>query len=250
MFELDCKFGKLHIFDAAQAQPITSGTKFEKNRTFHFVNAHVLSEAVKDRDYFNILAEGYCFCDSRPLELYSRLVNRPITQLRGSDFLKMNLPRASTGKQLIIGGFKGSERNLLERLQNIFDKKLDIVFHQPAFSTDVSVLFQSSLRAASGSGAEAVWLGVGTPKQDILASKLQSLVNANIYCVGAAIAFLVGDDSESPRWVQKLGMEWLFRFAKEPRRLWKRYFFGNATFILILIKDLISRFSFERKSYS
>lgn len=250
MFELNLKYGRLQILDAVQAQSILADAKFEKNRTFHFVNAFVLAEAVKDLDYFNILARGYCFCDSRPLELYSRLINRSIRQLRGSDFLKMNLPHVTSGKQLIIGGFKGSEIDLREQLQKIFEKKMNIDFHQPAFTADVSVLFQSSLLATSTSRPQAIWLGVGTPKQDILASRLQPVVDSNIYCVGAAIAFLVGDDSESPRWVQKLGMEWLFRFLKEPKRLWKRYLFGNLTFIQILIKDLIFRFSVDKGSRS
>ena len=54
--------------------------------------------------------------------------------------------------------------------------------------------------------------------------------------VGAAFEFLSGVKSEAPRWMSKLGVEWLFRLLSEPRRLWRRYLIGNAVFLWALVK--------------
>jgi N-acetylglucosaminyldiphosphoundecaprenol N-acetyl-beta-D-mannosaminyltransferase len=83
-----------------------------------------------------------------------------------------------------------------------------------------------------------VWLGLGTPKQDFVAQQLCELMNTPIVCVGAAFDFLSGSKRTAPRWVQKIGLEWLFRLASEPRRLWKRYLIGNLKFMILAIRDL------------
>jgi N-acetylglucosaminyldiphosphoundecaprenol N-acetyl-beta-D-mannosaminyltransferase len=64
--------------------------------------------------------------------------------------------------------------------------------------------------------------------------------------VGAAFDFIAGTRSEAPRWVQRAGFEWLYRMLSEPRRLGRRYLFGNAMFILLVVGDLLGRLSRRR----
>ena len=75
-----------------------------------------------------------------------------------------------------------------------------------------------------------IWLGLGTPRQHFLAPLLaKNLPGTVVIGVGAAFDFLSGHVAESPKWVSKIGMEWLYRLSREPRRLTKRYlicFFG------------------------
>jgi N-acetylglucosaminyldiphosphoundecaprenol N-acetyl-beta-D-mannosaminyltransferase len=241
MFELRTKFGNLQILDAKVAKVILSESKKNKGQSFHFVNAFVLAEANKNKEYFEILANGKCFCDSRILEVYSRIARSPIQQLRGFDFLKYYLPISAMGSQLIIGGTQKSEDEILKLVSEYFGNQIDFSFHQPDFSSDISALHASSLIAIERNRPKTIWLGIGTPKQDYLASRLKTEVVADFFCVGAAIAFLVGDVLESPKWVQRAGLEWLYRLGREPGRLWKRYLFGNLQFSGMLIKDLTSR---------
>ena len=56
--------------------------------------------------------------------------------------------------------------------------------------------------------------------------------------VGAAFDFIAGLKPQAPRWMQRAGLEWLFRFMSEPQRLWKRYLIGNSRFIYCLLKDM------------
>jgi N-acetylglucosaminyldiphosphoundecaprenol N-acetyl-beta-D-mannosaminyltransferase len=81
---------------------------------------------------------------------------------------------------------------------------------------------------------------MGTPKQDYLAEELSRLTGITTVCVGAAFDFISGTKKEAPLFVQKIGMEWLFRLLTEPKRLWKRYIFGNLVFGYLCIKDWMS----------
>ena len=81
------------------------------------------------------------------------------------------------------------------------------------------------------SGASLVFIGLGAPKQDFLAHELRQHVNAVFLCVGAAFDFHAGIKRMAPRWMQRSGLEWLFRLSQEPGRLWKRYFVTNSLFL-------------------
>lgn len=81
------------------------------------------------------------------------------------------------------------------------------------------------------SHANVVWVGLGTPQQDYLVPELGALTHAVVIPVGAAFDFLAGSVPESPPWMQGTGTEWLYRLAREPRRLWRRYLFGNPRFV-------------------
>jgi N-acetylglucosaminyldiphosphoundecaprenol N-acetyl-beta-D-mannosaminyltransferase len=168
----------------------------------------------------------------------------PIRQLRGIDFMKDCLPSPDMGSQLIIGGTQKSEKELVKLVSEYFGKQVNLSLHQPEFSGDISVLYASSIMAIKRIQPKTLWLGIGTPKQDYLASRLRSEFDGDIFCVGAAIAFLVGDVLESPKWIQRAGLEWFYRLVREPGRLWRRYLFGNFQFLGMLIKD----FAFRRVS--
>jgi N-acetylglucosaminyldiphosphoundecaprenol N-acetyl-beta-D-mannosaminyltransferase len=81
------------------------------------------------------------------------------------------------------------------------------------------------------SGANVVWLGMSSPKQDFEAQRLAQALPGLVLAVGAAFDFVAGTQKEAPRWIQKSGFEWLFRLLSNPRRLWRRYLIGNVVFL-------------------
>jgi N-acetylglucosaminyldiphosphoundecaprenol N-acetyl-beta-D-mannosaminyltransferase len=91
------------------------------------------------------------------------------------------------------------------------------------------------------SGADIVWVGLGTPRQDIEAQRLAAAVGRPAVAVGAAFDFVAGTRKEAPAWVRKLTLEWLFRLLSEPKRLWKRYTVGLVRFCLVIAPDLLGR---------
>lgn len=81
------------------------------------------------------------------------------------------------------------------------------------------------------SGATIVWVGLGTPKQDWEVARLAAALPVVAMAVGAAFDFHAGTTTQAPRWMQRSGLEWAFRLGTEPRRLAKRYFWGNPRFV-------------------
>jgi N-acetylglucosaminyldiphosphoundecaprenol N-acetyl-beta-D-mannosaminyltransferase len=100
---------------------------------------------------------------------------------------------------------------------------------------------QRDLQSIRESGAEFVWVGLGAPKQERwMAGNWQSLCPAILLGVGAAFDFHAGNVRRAPGVLRVLGLEWLYRLAQEPRRLWKRYLVTNSLFMFYLILDAVT----------
>lgn len=89
------------------------------------------------------------------------------------------------------------------------------------------------------SGASILFCGLGCPRQEIFAFECRDGLSMPILAVGAAFPFLAGLLPQSPTWLQNVGLEWLFRLAHEPRRLWRRYIFLNPTYLLLAALQLL-----------
>ena len=81
------------------------------------------------------------------------------------------------------------------------------------------------------SGAGIVFIGLGCPKQDLFAFEQAERIQAVQVCVGAAFDFHAGLTKMAPSWMQRNGLEWLFRLCQEPRRMWRRYLITNTQFL-------------------
>ncbi|MGA2535666.1 MAG: WecB/TagA/CpsF family glycosyltransferase [Terracidiphilus sp.] len=91
------------------------------------------------------------------------------------------------------------------------------------------------------SGAKVTFVGIGCPRQEIWACELRSLLSMPILAVGAAFAFVAGLVPQAPGWMQSRGLEWLFRLAAEPTRLWKRYILLNPLYIAMVVLQVCGR---------
>jgi exopolysaccharide biosynthesis WecB/TagA/CpsF family protein len=94
------------------------------------------------------------------------------------------------------------------------------------------------VRRVNDSGAGLMFLGLGCPKQDYFAAEHVDRIRAVQLCVGAAFDFHAGTKATAPEWMQRCGLEWLFRLYQEPGRLWKRYLVTNSVFIAKLLTQL------------
>lgn len=88
-------------------------------------------------------------------------------------------------------------------------------------------------------GPDVLWIGLGCPKQQLWMHEFSDKLNVPVMVgVGAAFDFVAGTKSQAPKWMQKSGLEWFYRLATEPTRLWKRYLIGNTVFIWLCIKEI------------
>ncbi|MBE9198542.1 MULTISPECIES: WecB/TagA/CpsF family glycosyltransferase [unclassified Nodularia (in: cyanobacteria)] len=94
-------------------------------------------------------------------------------------------------------------------------------------------------RQIAESGAQILFVGIGCPRQELWIAEHKDQIPAVMLGVGAAFDFHSGRVKQAPMWMQKIGLEWLFRLIMEPRRLWKRYFLHNPRYILFFTIQLI-----------
>jgi exopolysaccharide biosynthesis WecB/TagA/CpsF family protein len=106
-------------------------------------------------------------------------------------------------------------------------------------STDEEKL--EDINKINESGAKIVFIGRGCPRQEKWVAEHKEDIDAVLIAVGAAFDFHAGILPQAPRWMQKNGLEWLFRLTKEPKRLWKRYLLTNSIFMMLFLVKWVQK---------
>jgi N-acetylglucosaminyldiphosphoundecaprenol N-acetyl-beta-D-mannosaminyltransferase len=136
----------------------------------------------------------------------------------------------------LYGGLDGDVLRLVcEKLKKAFPRLVIVYAKAPPFSEAVTV-DEETVREMIRSGARIIFVGLGCPKQETWMALHKERLPAVTLGVGAAFDFIAGVKREAPLWMQRMGLEWLFRLMQEPRRLWKRYVIGNAQFLFYHLK--------------
>lgn len=135
--------------------------------------------------------------------------------------------------------FFGSTPETLDKLQAVIRRLNPDVQMVGAVAPPFRALTQSEedevLEEIRRSGASVIWVGLGMPKQELWMYRVKdSLPGVTLLGVGAAFDFLAGTKRQAPSWMQKSGLEWLYRLLQEPRRLWRRYLWNNPAFLVLL----------------
>ncbi|WP_333371334.1 WecB/TagA/CpsF family glycosyltransferase [Microcoleus sp. N9_B4] len=133
----------------------------------------------------------------------------------------------------------GSQASVLEALsRNLCERfpKLIIAGTQPSKFRQVSVQEKQEIaQQIRNSGAAITFVGLGCPRQEVWAYEYRDDLSMPLIAVGAAYDFHAGNLAKSPDFLSKIGLEWLFRMIKEPRRLWQRYVFLNPLYIWLFL---------------
>jgi N-acetylglucosaminyldiphosphoundecaprenol N-acetyl-beta-D-mannosaminyltransferase len=133
-----------------------------------------------------------------------------------------------------VGLYGGSEAMLARLQQRLRERwpRLQVPF---AWSPPFRPLDESEdarvTAAIQESGARILFVGLGCPKQELWMAAHRERLDCVLVAVGAAFDFVAGTKSQAPRWMMRAGLEWLYRLACEPRRLWRRYLVGNGRFL-------------------
>lgn len=206
-------------------------------------NAYNVALASEDSGYKGLLTEqGVNFPDGTPVVWLMRLRHgqRRPGRVRGPSLFTLALrDSVSHGTKHF---FLGSTPQTLARLEaNVRSLCPGIAIagtYSPPFAAIDGAYISDCAERVRASGADIVWIGLGTPKQDQLGTALAHEVPVVSVNVGAAFDFVAGTVPEAPAWVQRSGFEWLYRLVSEPRRLWRRYLIGNFQFLVAVIVGL------------
>ena len=180
--------------------------------------------------------------DGMPLVWMLRWLGaRAATRVYGPDLTPMVLEAAEEAG--IPVGFYGSTDAVLQRLVGNFQRRfprLTVAFAEaPPFRPLTSEEDHQTTAAINAAGVRILFVGLGSPKQDRWMYAHRGRVQAVMLGVGAAFDFLAGVKPQAPRWMQRNGLEWLFRWATEPRRLGRRYLRQNPRFVVLAAAQIL-----------
>ena len=137
----------------------------------------------------------------------------------------------------------GSTQAILEDFQKVLRERhpeIQIAGAEPSKFRRLDPAEKIELAARiQASGAAILFVGLGCPRQEVFAFELSSCLQIPIIAVGAAFPFLAGHVPQAPPWMQARGLEWLYRLATEPRRLWKRYLYLNPAYVALILLQAI-----------
>ena len=198
-----------------------------------FVNADCVNIAYRDAEYSRLLrSTGIVLADGIGVKLAGRILNTNIRQnVNGTDLFPLlcsGMEKRGTGLYL-LGGKPGVSADVAAWAATNYPG-LRIRGHQHGFFSKEET--PRVLREIRDSAADILLVAFGAPRQDKWILENLALTGAGLSMgVGGLFDFYSGRISRAPVWVREIGMEWFYRFIQEPRRMWRRYFVGNAVFL-------------------
>lgn len=200
-------------------------------------NVHMLMTTYWQPAYRRVLQRAALVTpDGMPLVWGLRLLGvKRQPRVYGPDLMLTWCDRAAQlGSSIYLyGGTPDRLNRLKDRLQQQFPKIKIAGYHSPPFRPLTSQEEAQDIDRIHQSGADVVFVGLGCPKQEYWMARQAGKLEAVMVGVGAAFSFHSGDVAQAPRWMMKLGLEWLFRLWQEPQRLWVRYLLNNPLFLIL-----------------
>jgi len=198
-------------------------------------SVYMVMEALDDPALFAVVADAdIVLPDGMPLAWSLRADGFPDAERVAGMELTMGLLEEA-GRRGMRVGFRGAEQAVLDRLRHNVTMRwpeLKVVYlHSPPFRTLTEDEIASEVAAVAASGCQILFVGLGCPKQELWMAANRDRILAVMIGVGAVFDFLAGTKRRAPVFLQRLGLEWLFRFALEPKRLFRRYMFHNPRFV-------------------
>lgn len=222
----------------------------DNNKKFYIctINAYLAVKANEDRELLKILNNAEIVIpDGMPMVWYSKLSGKPIPgRISGYEFFYdfSKIANKSNYSYFFFGGTNdmvlGGVRNRLEKeFANVEVKGLLCPPFMDTFPDEFDDYVISTINKCK---PDILWVGLSAPKQEKWIYKnIDRLDIKMAFGIGAAFNFYANMVRRAPLWMQKAGLEWLFRMFAEPKRLFKKYMVNNTKFIGLVIKDFFKK---------
>jgi N-acetylglucosaminyldiphosphoundecaprenol N-acetyl-beta-D-mannosaminyltransferase len=213
-------------------------------REQHYVcitGVHGVMESQSDPELLAIHnASGLTTPDGMPMVWSGKWAGaKHMERVYGPDLMLEVCERAAREgwRMYFYGGGDGIPEELAVRLTARFPGLIVAGTHSPPFRALSQDEIEAEIAMINATEPDIVWVGLSTPKQERWMSLRTGRVTAPVFVgVGAAFDMHAGNLRQAPGWMQRSGLEWLFRLVMEPRRLWKRYFTNNPRFVLRILR--------------
>ncbi|MGX7689887.1 WecB/TagA/CpsF family glycosyltransferase [Flectobacillus roseus] len=239
LFNIDISLGTIESF---LEYVICLGEKHQSSYVC-FTNVHMCIEAHRDVEFARIVNEAdIASPDGMPISKSLKyLFNVNQEKISGPDFMPLLLKEAEKKKLNVF--FYGSTEAVLSKLK----EHLCIEYPNLKIAGMISPPFRQLSKeeefdyvaTINSVDTNILFVALGCPKQEKWMARMKGEINAIMLGVGGAFPMLVGIEKRAPIWMQKSMLEWLFRLIQDPKRLFKRYFVTNTTYVFLLIKAKI-----------
>jgi len=206
---------------------------------------HLVMVAREDDETRAAVLQTMTVPDGQPLVWALRaLGHRQASRVYGPDPMAHSCTRsARTGVRMYLYGGRTDEalQQLTTALRQRYPGLQIVGGYSPPFRALTDAEERDVVDDINASGAEVVWVGTGQPKQEKWMAAMRDRLDAPILAgVGAAFDFHAGIVPQAPSWMQRVGLEWAYRLAREPRRLWRRYARYNPRFVAGFLRQYLA----------
>lgn len=226
---------------------LVHAAKADRAYAVEAANTHVTALARADESFGRAMEKFDLICpDGMPLVWYlnahleasEKLTDRVYGPTLMLETLKATDRQPDGFRHFFLGG----RQSTLDALKHTFAEKFPRAaiagMYSPPFGEWPESEFRNICEKIRASGANLIWIGLGCPKQEHwIAAHKDQLPPGVYFGIGAAFAFHAGEVRQAPPALQRLGLEWLYRLAMEPRRLFRRYFTYNSLFLYYALRD-------------
>lgn len=201
-------------------------------------NVHTTVMAHDNPEYMKVQSESYMSVpDGKPLSVVGRKTYPEMDRVTGPDLMRMIFEQSAEKKYRHY--FYGSTDETLEKLKSkLFEKYPDIRIagmYSPPFRPMTEEEDEKIIEEINKTNPDFVWIGLGAPKQENWMASHKGKINGLMVGVGAGFDYHADNIKRAPRWMQNVGLEWMYRLLQDPKRLLKRYLMTNTKFIWCLI---------------
>lgn len=204
-------------------------------------NVHTTVTAYESPEYCEIQNGGIlAIPDGSPLSSVGRKYGaKIICRTPGPTYMEEIFKISSKNgyRHFFYGSTEQTLRNIYKNLKKKYPDIKLVGMYSPPFRPMTEKEDIEAVERINNSNPDFVWVGLGAPKQEEWMARHQGKVNGLMIGVGAGFDFFAGNIKRAPQWMQRWGLEWLYRLIQDPKRLFKRYMVTNFKFVLAIIEN-------------
>ena len=235
------KFADIKIYPTSRDEAIDTAVSYVQSDRYHYqisLNAAKIVEAQKDPKLLEIINNADILnADGMPVKIITQIMcNKKTDRMGGLDYMDGLAQKYPEYKYYFFGSTEEAVNKTVEHYRQKF--KMNIVgWRNGYFKPDE---LGNIIEDINKKETDILFIALGTPAKEYFLYDYRNTLKCKFAVgVGGAFNIVAGISKRAPVWIQKIGMEWFYRFAQEPRRMWKRYLIGNSEFLWLCLKETL-----------
>jgi N-acetylglucosaminyldiphosphoundecaprenol N-acetyl-beta-D-mannosaminyltransferase len=217
----------------------------KEKRTIHHVviNAVKVANARKDKQLMDSIVNcDIINADGQGIVWASQILSTPLPErVAGIDLMEelVKLAAKKNYRVFFLGAKEEIVNSVIDTYTNKYGSQIVAGYHNGYFKKEEEPVIAKQI---SDSNADILFVAMSSPKKEIFLNAYKDIIQTSfIMGVGGSFDVVAGLVKRAPKWMQDWGLEWFYRIMQEPRRMWKRYLFGNSAFVYLVFKEKFKR---------